>query len=67
MKSTKQKQKELYKESAKAVAVSLSTRQWKYLAKLTRQHRDSIQINNVINEKGDIATEMEEFKEIIRS
>ena len=61
MKSTKQKQKELYKESAKAVAVSLSTRQWKSLAKLTRQHRDSIQINNAINEKGDIAKEMEEI------
>ena len=32
----------------------------KLLAKLTREHRDSIQINKIINEKGDIKTNTEE-------
>jgi hypothetical protein len=41
----------------------------KPLARLTRGHRDSIQINKIRNEKGDITTEMEELKKkkIIRS
>ena len=34
----------------------------KHLAKLTRGHRDSIQINKIRNEKGDITTETEEIK-----
>ena len=32
------------------------------LARLTRGHRDSIQINKIRNEKGDITTETEEIK-----
>jgi hypothetical protein len=40
----------------------------KLLAKLTREHRDSIQINKIINEKGAIKTKTEEIKKkIIRS
>jgi hypothetical protein len=38
----------------------------KQLTRLTRGHRDSIQINKVRIEKGDI-TEIEEIKKIIRS
>jgi hypothetical protein len=34
----------------------------KPLARLTRGHRDSIQINKIRNEKGDIATETGEIK-----
>jgi len=34
----------------------------KSLAKLTKGHRDSIQINKIRNEKGDITTESEEIK-----
>jgi hypothetical protein len=34
----------------------------KPLVKLTRRHRDSIQINKIINEKEDIARESEEIK-----
>jgi hypothetical protein len=34
----------------------------KPLARLTRGHRDSIQINKIRNEKGDITTETEEIK-----
>jgi hypothetical protein len=37
------------------------------LARLTRGHRDSIQINKIKNEKGDITTEPEEIQNIIRS
>jgi hypothetical protein len=37
------------------------------LARLTTAHKDSIQINKIRNEKGDITTEMEEIKRIIRS
>ena len=33
----------------------------KSLARLTRGHRDSIQINKIRNEKGDITTETEEI------
>jgi hypothetical protein len=32
------------------------------LARLTRGHRDSIQINKIRNEKGDITTEAEEIQ-----
>jgi hypothetical protein len=39
----------------------------KPLAKLTRGHRDSILINKIKNEKGDITTEPEEIQNIIRS
>ena len=39
----------------------------KLLARLTKGHRDSIQINKVRNEKGDITTETEEIQKIIRS
>ena len=40
----------------------------KLLARLTRGHRDSIQINKIRKEKGDITTETEEIKKkIIRS
>jgi hypothetical protein len=39
----------------------------KPLARLTRGHRDSILINKIRNEKGDITTEPEEIKIIIRS
>ena len=39
----------------------------KPLARLTRKHRDSIQINKIRNEKGDITTEPEEIQNIIRS
>jgi hypothetical protein len=39
----------------------------KPLARLTRGHRDSIVINNLRNEKGDITTESEEIQDIIRS
>jgi hypothetical protein len=37
------------------------------LAKLNRGHRDSIQINKIRNEKGDITTATEEIQNIIRS
>jgi hypothetical protein len=39
----------------------------KPLARLTRGHRDSILINKMKNEKGDITTEPEEIQNIIRS
>ena len=39
----------------------------KLLARLTRGHRDSIQINKIRNEKGDITTETVEIQKIIRS
>jgi hypothetical protein len=39
----------------------------KPLARLTRGHRDSILINKIRNEKGDITTESEEIQKIIRS
>jgi hypothetical protein len=37
------------------------------LAKLTKGPRGNIQINKIRNEKGEITTEMEEIKKIIRS
>jgi hypothetical protein len=39
----------------------------KPLARLTRRHRDSILINKISNEKGDITTEPEEIQHIIIS
>ena len=36
----------------------------KPLARLTYGHRDSIQMNKIRNEKGDIATETEEIQKI---
>jgi hypothetical protein len=39
----------------------------KPLAKLSRRHRDSILINKIRNEKGDITTETKEIQKIIRS
>jgi hypothetical protein len=39
----------------------------KSLARLIRGHRDSILINKITNEKGDITTEPEEIQNIIRS
>ena len=65
MKLTKQKQKGLYKESTKQGAVFL--RKIKIdnpLARLTRGHRDSIQINKNRNEKGDKTTETEEVQKL---
>ena len=37
------------------------------LARLTRRHRDSILINKIRNEKGDITTDPEEIQNTIRS
>jgi hypothetical protein len=39
----------------------------KPLARLTRGHRDSILVNKIRNEKGDITTEPEEIQNIIKS
>jgi hypothetical protein len=39
----------------------------KPLTRLTRRHRESILINKIRNEKGDITTEPEEIQNIIRS
>jgi ribosomal protein L34E len=39
----------------------------KPLDRITRGHRDSILINKIINEKGDITTDPEEIQNIIRS
>jgi hypothetical protein len=39
----------------------------KPLARLTQGHRDSILINKIRNEKGDITTDPEEIQNIIRS
>ena len=39
----------------------------KHLARLTRGHRDSILINKIRNEKGDITTDPEEIQNTIRS
>ena len=39
----------------------------KPLAKLTRKHRESTQINKIRNEKLDITTDTEEIQKIIRS
>ena len=39
----------------------------KPLARITRGHRDSILINKIRNEKGNLTTEPEEIQNIIRS
>jgi phosphopantetheine adenylyltransferase len=39
----------------------------KPLGRLTRRIRDSVQINKIRKEKGDITTEIEEIQKIIRS
>jgi len=39
----------------------------KHLARLTRGHRECIQINKIRNEKGDIKSETEEIQRIMRS
>jgi hypothetical protein len=39
----------------------------KPLARLTRGHRESILINKIRNEKGDIITDPEEIQKTIRS
>jgi hypothetical protein len=60
-------------ETKRTIKISNQTRSWyfekikkidKSLARLTRGHRDSILINKIRNEKGDITTEI---KNIIRS
>ena len=38
----------------------------KHLVRLTREHRDSILINKIKNERGDITTEPKEIQNIIR-
>jgi hypothetical protein len=64
LKSTKWKQKELYKELTKAGAGSLRkiNKIDKPIARLTRGHRDSVIINKIRNEKEDITTESEEVQ-----
>ena len=59
----KKKLHEPYKESTKPGAGSLKkiNKIDKPLAKLTKGHRDSIQIYKIRNEKGDITTETEEI------
>ena len=39
----------------------------KFLARLTSGHRESVQINKMRKERGDITTETEEIKKIISS
>jgi hypothetical protein len=53
--------KRTYKESTKPGAGSLRKSTYKPLARLIRGQRDSIQINKIRNEKGDITTETEEI------
>jgi hypothetical protein len=63
-------------ETKRSIQRINQTRRWlfekinkidKTLARLTRGHRDSILINKIKNEKGDITTEPEEIQKIIRS
>ena len=64
----KQKQKVLYKESIRSCFFEKKINKMdKPLARLTRGHRDSIQINKFRNETEDITTETWKFQEIIRS
>ena len=55
---------EIYKESMKPGVGSLekTNKLDKPLAKLTRGHRDRIQISKITKEKGDITTDTEEIK-----
>jgi hypothetical protein len=68
-KSTKWKQEELFKESTKWGAASLRkiNKIDKPLARFSRGHRESILINKIKNEKGDIKTDPEEIHNTIRS
>ena len=63
LKSIKQKLREPYKESTKPEAGSLKkiNKIDKPLARLTKGLRDSIQINKIRNEKGDITSETDEI------
>jgi hypothetical protein len=63
-------------ESKRTIQRINQTRSWffektnkieKPLARLTRGHRNSIQINKIRNEKGYITTEPEEIQSILRS
>jgi hypothetical protein len=63
-------------ETKRAIQRINETRNWflekinkidKTLARLTRGDRDSILINKIKNEKGDITTDPKEIKNIIRS
>jgi hypothetical protein len=63
-------------ETKRTIQIINQTRSWvfekinkidKSLARLTRGHRDSILINKIRNEKGDITTESEEIQKTIRS
>jgi hypothetical protein len=69
LKSTKWKQKELYNESNKPEAGSLKkiNKIDKPLTSLTRGHRNSILINKIRIEKGDITTGTEDIQKITRS
>ena len=63
-------------ETSRTIQKINQTRSWffekinkidKHLARLSRRHRDSIIINKIRNEKGDIATDPEEIQNTIRS
>ena len=60
---------EVYKESINPIAGSLRkiNKIDKPLARVTRGHGDSIQINKIRTEMGDITTETREILKIIRS
>jgi hypothetical protein len=55
------------KNQPKPGAGSLRNKIDKPLARLSKGQRDSILINKIRNEKGDITTELEEIQSIIRS
>jgi len=64
------KQKDLYNESTKSRKSGFFEKinnTDKLLARLTRRHRESIQIIKIRNEKRDITAETEEILKIIRS
>jgi hypothetical protein len=63
-------------ETRRTIQRIIQTRSWffekinmihKPLARLTRGHRDSIQINKISNVKGDITTDPEEIQNTVRS
>jgi hypothetical protein len=63
-------------ETRRTIQIINQTRSWffekinkidKPLARLTRGHRESILINKIRNEKGDITTDPEEIQNTIRS
>jgi hypothetical protein len=55
------------KEPIKPGAGYLREKKDKSLTRITRGHRNSILINNIRNEIGDITTDSEEIQNIIRS